>query len=107
MLSVKELKTDTIVQVIATGVPDIFKQSLAKIVSIDTRDGFYMVTLEFLNPPRIDELIGDEGVANGFSVVIPPEMVDVRDLSELFEIVELGKAEYDLMAMTAPSETRN
>lgn len=74
MLSVKELKTDSIVQVIASEVPDVFKQSLAKIVRIDTRDGFYMVTLEFLNPPRIDEL---------------------------------GKAEYDLMTMTAPSETRN
>lgn len=104
MLSVKDLKTEMMVLVTDPRLPDVLRQSPAKIVDITEQNGFYMVTCEFVNVIDTPE---PNQKAVGFSVLVHPGMVETRDFSELFTIISEDDPNYQVMTTPAASASVN
>lgn len=103
MITVKDLKTDMMVIVTDPTVPELLRQSPAKIISIVEEDGFYMVNFQFIN----SIIISSEQKADGFSILVHHAMVNERDFSDLFTIVKEDDPLYKLMSTPAPSMSVN
>ena len=104
MLSVKDLKTDMMVLVTDQTLPAVLRQSPAKIVDISEQNGFYMVTCEFVN---VVDALEPNQKAVGFSVLVHPAMVETRDFSELFTIINEDDPNYQVLTTPAVSTSVN